>query len=451
MSNKAQEARQASLLYGLTDALLYLIGLNAAVFARWDTLYQVHFALLQRDRLIATALFAACALLAGSYKPGRVSDRFDAVYYLSIALACALGLQLALTSLVPFDLREISRRELVLGAGAAGLLLVPWRFWAANLMDRFPAFHRYFYVVGSEAEGKRIAREIESSAAYRAGARYCTLDNFKQRAGREAKKSGSGQPMDNAIVTLSEADRGQLHDLLEVCGTHCRQVFLHPSLYDTLLISHAHLVEVAGIPLLEVGNPGLSAYMYVKRLIDIAASAAGLALALPIFVLPTALAIKLTSRGPVLYSQERMGRDGRVFRLYKFRSMVSEAESGTGPVWAKADDDRVTPVGRFIRKHRIDEIPQLFNVLRGDMSLVGPRPERPHFHEEFKARWPLFDKRLAVRPGVTSLSHVLGTYASEPGDRLRYDLIYISSLSVLTDLRVLVDTVRVVLGAKGAR
>ena len=451
MANKAREARLASLMYGLTDALLYLVGLNAAAFARWDTLYQVQFALLQRDRLIATALFSGCAFLAGSYKPGRVTDRFDAVYYLLIALASALGAQLALTALVPVDLRELSRREIVLGAIAASVLLVPWRFWAANLMDRFPAFHRYFYVVGSEAEGMRIAREIESSAAYRAGARYFSMDEFKERAVREAALSESNPPMDNAIVTLSDADHGQLHALLDICGTHCRQVFLHPSLYDTLLISHARLVEVAGIPLLEAGNPRSSAYMYVKRAVDIAASAAGLALALPIFGLPAAIAIKLGSPGPVLYSQERLGRDGHIFRLYKFRSMVSGAEAGTGPVWAAAGDERVTPVGRFIRKHRIDEIPQLFNVLRGDMSLVGPRPERPHFHEEFKARWPLFDKRLAVRPGVTSLSHVLGTYSSEPGDRLRYDLIYISSLSILTDVRVLVDTIRVVLGAKGAR
>jgi len=111
----------------------------------------------------------------------------------------------------------------------------------------------------------------------------------------------------------------------------------------------------------------------------------------------------------------------------------------------------VTRVGRFIRKHRIDEVPQLLNVLKGDMSLIGPRPERPHFHDEFCRKWPLFDRRLAVRPGVTSLSHVLGSYHSEPEDRLRYDLLYINSMSLILDLRIMLATVRIVLGAKGAQ
>ena len=120
-------------------------------------------------------------------------------------------------------------------------------------------------------------------------------------------------------------------------------------------------------------------------------------------------------------------------------------------MWAAANDARVTPVGGFLRKHRVDELPQLINVLKGDMSLIGPRPERPHFHEEFCRQWPLFKRRLAVRPGVTSLSHVLGSYDSNPGDRLRYDLMYISSVSLVTDVKILVATVRVVLGAKGAQ
>ena len=146
-----------------------------------------------------------------------------------------------------------------------------------------------------------------------------------------------------------------------------------------------------------------------------------------------------------------MGRHGRTFNLYKFRSMRTDAEAATGAVWASANDDRVTPIGRFIRKHRIDEIPQLINVLKGDMSLIGPRPERPKFHAEFCEQWPLFDRRLEVRPGVTSLSHVLGSYSSKPEDRLRYDLMYISSLSPLNDFRIALATVRVVLGAKGAQ
>ena len=115
------------------------------------------------------------------------------------------------------------------------------------------------------------------------------------------------------------------------------------------------------------------------------------------------------------------------------------------------EDPRITRVGKVLRQFSLDEFPQLINVLKGDMSLIGPRPERPHFHDEFSKTLPLFERRLGVRPGVTSLSHVLGSYSSEPSDRLRYDLIYMSSMSLFTDLRILVATIRVVLGAKGAR
>jgi exopolysaccharide biosynthesis polyprenyl glycosylphosphotransferase len=218
-----------------------------------------------------------------------------------------------------------------------------------------------------------------------------------------------------------------------------------------LFFRHGKLLAIGGVPLIEVSNRQLfSPYAYLKRSVDIATAGAGLLLALPLCVV-TALAVKFTSPGPIFYSQERMGLNGRRFRIYKFRSMVSGAEDRTGPVWAQANDARVTPVGRFIRKHRIDEVPQLFSVLKGDMSLIGPRPERPVFHEEFCQKWPYFERRLAVRPGVTSLSHVLGSYSSNPDDRLRYDLMYISSLSFMLDVKILVATVRVVLGAKGAQ
>jgi lipopolysaccharide/colanic/teichoic acid biosynthesis glycosyltransferase len=175
-----------------------------------------------------------------------------------------------------------------------------------------------------------------------------------------------------------------------------------------------------------------------------------LLVAAPLMAL-VAVAVRLTSPGPALYVQERLGRHGHPFRLYKFRTMVAGAEEQTGPVWARENDPRVTGLGCFLRRHRLDELPQLWNVLRGDMSLVGPRPERAHFYDEFRKTWPLFDRRLEVRPGLVSLSHVLGGYDMAPDDRLRYDLMYIGSVSAATDLKVLLASVRVVVGGKGAR
>jgi lipopolysaccharide/colanic/teichoic acid biosynthesis glycosyltransferase len=155
----------------------------------------------------------------------------------------------------------------------------------------------------------------------------------------------------------------------------------------------------------------------------------------------------------VLYRQERVGEHGRVFTLVKFRSMRTDAEQGT-PIWAQQADDRVTRVGRFIRKTRLDELPQLWNVLRGDMSFVGPRPERPFFVEQLAAVLPFYHQRHAVRPGLTGWAQVRYRYGASLEDateKLRYDLYYIKHLSIAFDLTIVFDTVKVILFGKGAQ
>ena len=187
-----------------------------------------------------------------------------------------------------------------------------------------------------------------------------------------------------------------------------------------------------------------------KRLFDIVVAIVGLVLAAPLVAL-TALAIHLESPDPIFYCQERVGENGRVFTLCKFRSMRTDAENGT-PIWARDKDDRVTRVGRFIRLTRLDELPQLWNVLRGDMSFVGPRPERPFFVEQLAAAIPFYMERHAVKPGVTGWAQVKYRYGSSIEDameKLRYDLYYIKHLSIVFDLTIVIDTVKVILSAKG--
>ena len=189
-----------------------------------------------------------------------------------------------------------------------------------------------------------------------------------------------------------------------------------------------------------------------KRIFDIALAVAGLVFGAP-FMLLTAIAVWLESGSPVLYRQERVGQNGRVFILYKFRSMRQDAEQGT-PVWARNGDERVTRVGRIIRTTRLDELPQLWNVLRGDTSFVGPRPERPFFVAQLAAHIPFYEQRHAVKPGITGWAQVKYRYAASAEDaleKLRYDLYYVKHLSLPFDLTILFDTVKVVLFAKGAR
>jgi len=190
-----------------------------------------------------------------------------------------------------------------------------------------------------------------------------------------------------------------------------------------------------------------------KRFFDISAAAVGLVIAAPIMLLVAAL-IRLTSPGAVLYHQQRVGQYGRIFTLHKFRSMWADAEKATGPVWAsKEGDTRVTSVGRFLRRSRLDELPQLWNVLKGDMSLVGPRPERPEFVAELTRQIPFYRQRHILRPGLTGWAQVRYTYGASVEDalqKLQYDLFYIKNLSLALDVFIILDTVKTVLLRKGA-
>jgi len=190
-----------------------------------------------------------------------------------------------------------------------------------------------------------------------------------------------------------------------------------------------------------------------KRLIDLFISVFSLVILFPLIMM-IAVLIKLESRGPIFFKQERVGENGRVFVLYKFRSMQDDAEKETGPVWAEDMDDRMTRIGSFVRKTRIDEIPQLFNVLKGDMSIVGPRPERPFFVEQLAKKIPFYVKRHSVKPGVTGWAQVRYSYGASLEDakeKLQYDLFYIKHMSFWLDMGVIADTFKVVLMGKGAR
>ena len=168
----------------------------------------------------------------------------------------------------------------------------------------------------------------------------------------------------------------------------------------------------------------------------------------------TAIAIKLDSSGPVLYCQERVGADEEPFVLYKFRSMQCDAEAATGPQWAAKDDPRVTRVGRIMRKLRIDEIPQLMNVLKGEMSLVGPRPERPFFVSQLKEQIPYYELRFTVKPGITGWAQISYQYGDTEDDaieKLQFDLYYTKHMSPIFDLQILFETIKVVLLGKGAQ
>ncbi|HKY21195.1 MAG TPA: TIGR03013 family XrtA/PEP-CTERM system glycosyltransferase [Vicinamibacterales bacterium] len=188
-----------------------------------------------------------------------------------------------------------------------------------------------------------------------------------------------------------------------------------------------------------------------KRAMDVLAAVMGLLLSAPLILL-IAIMVRLTSRGPVLYHQARVGYRGRVFMVHKFRSMRVDAEADSGPVWAKSGDPRVTPIGRFLRKARLDELPQLWNVLVGEMSFVGPRPERPEFVEELTREIPFYGQRHVVRPGLTGWAQVRYSYGASREDaleKLQYELFYIKNLSLALDLFIILKTIKTVVLRRG--
>jgi exopolysaccharide biosynthesis polyprenyl glycosylphosphotransferase len=224
-----------------------------------------------------------------------------------------------------------------------------------------------------------------------------------------------------------------------------------PDLYS-IVMGQARTNQIYGFPLIEIFPQIMPLWeRRFKRLLDITAALAIILLGLP-FWLVLALIIKLDSRGPIFYRQARVGRDGRVFTIIKFRTMVQNAEQLTGPKWAEKDDPRITSAGRFMRKWRLDEFPQFINVLRGEMSLVGPRPERPYFVEKLKKEVPFYMRRLKVQPGITGWAQVKGSYDNTIEDvkqKLQYDFFYVENMSLAMDFKILLNTIYVMLAGKG--
>jgi sugar transferase (PEP-CTERM system associated) len=336
------------------------------------------------------------------------------------------------------------------------------------------AFHWFFYkwrfgervlVLGSSGEAVQLARMVMESPMS-----GFELIGVVEEEGQPPLPQGPGQPpvltssvdlrklcrdegISRLVVALRER-RGKVPvDRLLDCRMAGVQVEEREAMYERLT---GKLAVESMRPSYLIYGRGFAKdplTMVCKRVLDILAAFVGLVLSLPLCLL-AALAIKLTSKGPVFFRQERVGQDGAVFRLVKFRTMRADAEKDSGPVWAQKNDARVTAVGRLLRLSRIDEIPQFLNILAGQMSFVGPRPERPHFVAQLQQQIPFYPLRHTVKPGLTGwaqVRHPYGASIEDAQEKLRYDLYYIKNMGPLFDLNIMLRTVDVILRGKGAR
>lgn len=252
------------------------------------------------------------------------------------------------------------------------------------------------------------------------------------------------------LIALEQNEKQRVLDVIKYCSGTNVHLKIMPDTYE-IVSGLARTNEIYGVPLIEVMPEIMSpAARLTKRIIDISIAVMLLLLLLPVLIVVSIL-IKITSRGPLFYRQIRVGKNGKQFTMYKFRSMVENAEE-YGPEWAGNKDKRITGVGKFIRKTHLDELPQMINVLKNEMSVVGPRPERPYFVEELKKEIPYYYKRLSVKPGITGWAQVKFKYdtsVDDVKDKLQFDFFYIENMSLKLDFKIMINTFIVVLLMKG--
>ncbi len=449
----------------------------AGVRVRGVTLFYV----LLEDFLIVLALLGGCAFAHG----GRLTP-LQSPLGIANALLLLGGIKASLFWCGLYDFRHRPNRTTFwkrIAAGSALVLLASGALWWGIQREGLASAAFLLAVVPVVILGRMIYEFLSRQSGFRRRLLFLGVGQEAQRTAREILDLRSRDWDIVGFLGESEDEMGWRIGGREVLGTYNdleriateqraeKIVVAVPDRRRRLPLEALLRVRLAGVEILEearvheeiagkipveelrpswlIFSEGFSAgrvRRFTKRAFDIIVASVGLVLSAPVSLI-TAILIKIESPGPVIYRQTRVGHGGREFTVYKFRSMRLDAETGGNAVWAQQDDPRATRIGRLIRKARIDEIPQMWNVLMGTMSFVGPRPERPVFVEELRQRIPFYDQRHAVKPGLTGWAQVRFRYGADEEDaveKLRYDMFYIKYHSVLFDLRILLETVRVV-------
>jgi Undecaprenyl-phosphate glucose phosphotransferase len=379
--------------------------------------------------ILAVVLGVICTLYFQAYFASEEARSRGAYQVSQLVWALFLGLTVIFTYASREGIRELLERRWRAGIGLKRILIAGAGDLGRMVADRILQ-HRE---LGYQAVGFVDDRAGGDHIGYRGLPLLGTLAEVAEITQRER--------IDHLYVALPIEEHSKLLDLMEVTSRECIDVKVVPDLLQFIAL-RARLEDLDGLPIINVNDVPLQGInSWIKRAIDVVLSAAALVVLAVPFGLIAAL-VKLSSSGSVFYEQERMGLDGRGFTVYKFRTMHEGAEDTTGPVWARDDDPRVTAVGRWLRRLDLDELPQFWNVLKGDMSIVGPRPERPFFVEQFKHRIPQYMLRHKVKAGITGWAQVNGWRGNTSLEkRIEYDLYYIENWSVGLDLKIMWLTV----------
>lgn len=314
------------------------------------------------------------------------------------------------------------------------ILLSIWRILIFKVYEKVDGTKNVM-VVGTEKNCKRAIRNFENSKNNRHKISIAVIDNYFENIKNNMVLVDIVYLADH----IAEPERTKIYDLLI---RNDKKLFLSTN-FENLVLVNPNIMNIEDESIIEASSFKISPEEdLIKRMIDFFVSLIMLIIASP-FMLVAAILVKATSEGPVFYKQVRITKDQREFNMLKFRTMSATAERDSGPVLASANDSRITPVGKYLRSLRIDELPQLLNVLKGDMSLVGPRPERPFFVDQFNGENPYYYLRHNIRAGITGNAQVYGKYASDYNSKLNFDLLYIKKYSLIFDIKILLQTIKI--------
>jgi Undecaprenyl-phosphate glucose phosphotransferase len=375
--------------------------------------------------IVAVVLGVISTLYVQTYWASEEAKARGAYEVSQLVWGLFLGLNVLFTFLSREAVRELLERRWRAGIGLKRILIAGAGDLGRMVADRILQHRELGYQVIGFVDDRAGGDHI----GYRGLPLLGTLADVTDIVQRER--------VDHLYVALTLEEHAKLLDLMEVTSRECIDVKVVPDLLQFIAL-RARLEDLDGLPIINVNDVPLQGFKsWVKRTLDVLLSGlAVVTLAIPFGII--AALVKFTSKGPIFYQQERMGLDGKAFTVWKFRSMYLDAEDTSGPVWARDDDPRATPVGRWLRRLDLDELPQFLNVLKGDMSIVGPRPERPFFVEQFKHRIPQYMLRHKVKAGITGWAQVNGWRGNTSLEkRIEYDLYYIEHWSVALDLKIM--------------
>lgn len=346
------------------------------------------------------------------------------------------------TVTITYYLRGFSfpRLILVIAPVFQFILLLIWNGTVLSVRKKFSVDLRLM-VIGERSELKTIIEKVEHSLRKaKLHIHYVIPSDEIEKAFKRLKD------VDEVFISDNVSDEDKMKVITE-CLALKKTVYIVPRLFE-ISLSSARMVQFEDMPAFMVDRLGLTVEQrFFKRLFDIVLSLFGIVITSPLMII-IAILIRATSKGPAIYRQTRITVGNREFKMLKFRTMYENAEEKTGPVLSSDDDPRVTKVGRVLRNLRLDELPQLFNVLKGDMSFVGPRPERPFFVEQYSRDIPEYIHRYLVKAGMTGYAQIYGKYDTSAVDKLKYDLLYIRDYSLMLDIKLILQTIKVLLGEK---